>query len=162
MTVMRPRSAQGRFPPGIPSVYAFRMQSRWIWLLVVAVVIGVIALAAKVAPGALDDNDRRMQLIYLCIILAVLTGGLAARLQARPGTVLAQLGTWGVIFAAAMPWRICSGVVRPAKSSYTAGNGSRSSFAYFSSPSRAFWRPWAFTCDRYRQMPFSRSTLSKL
>ncbi len=76
------------------------MQSRWIWLLVAAVVIGVIALAAKVAPGALDDNDRRMQLIYLCIILAVLTGGLAARLQARPGTVLAQLGTWGVIFAA--------------------------------------------------------------
>jgi aspartyl protease family protein len=53
-----------------------------------------------VAPGALGDSDRRMQLIYLCVILAVLAGGLAARLQARPGTVLAQLGTWGVIFAA--------------------------------------------------------------
>ncbi len=76
------------------------MQSRWIWLLVAAVLIGVVALAASVAPGALDDTDKRMQLIYLCIILAVLTGGLAARLQARPGTVLAQLGTWGVIFAA--------------------------------------------------------------
>jgi aspartyl protease family protein len=62
--------------------------------------IGVVALAASVAPGALDDSDRRMQLIYLCVILAVLAGGLAARLQARPGTVLAQLGTWGVIFAA--------------------------------------------------------------
>jgi aspartyl protease family protein len=76
------------------------MQSRWIWLLVAAVLIGVVALAASVAPGALDDTDKRMQLIYLCVILAVLTGGLAARLQARPGTVLAQLGTWGVIFAA--------------------------------------------------------------
>jgi aspartyl protease family protein len=75
------------------------MQSRWIWLLVAAVLIGVIALAAGNAPGALDDDDKRMQLIYLCVILAALTGGLAARLQARPGTVLAQLGTWGVIFA---------------------------------------------------------------
>jgi aspartyl protease family protein len=62
--------------------------------------IGVIALAAGTAPDALDDTDKRMQLIYLCVILAALTGGLAARLQARPGTVLAQLGTWGVIFSA--------------------------------------------------------------
>jgi aspartyl protease family protein len=76
------------------------MHSRWIWLLVAAVLIGVVALAAKVAPGALNDDDKRMQLIYLCVILAVLTGGLAARLQARPGTTLAHLGTWGVIFAA--------------------------------------------------------------
>jgi aspartyl protease family protein len=76
------------------------MQSRWIWILVVAVVIGVIALAANVAPGVIDDPDRRWRLIYLCVILAALSGGLAARLQARPGTVIAQLGTWGVIFAA--------------------------------------------------------------
>jgi aspartyl protease family protein len=76
------------------------MQSRWIWILVVAVVVGVIALAASVAPGAMDDADRRWQLIYLCVVLVALTAGLAARLQARPGTVLAQLGTWGVIFAA--------------------------------------------------------------
>ena len=76
------------------------MQSRWIWILVVAVVIGVIALAASVAPGALDDPDRRMQLVYLCVVLAALTGGLAARLQARPGTTLAHLGTWAVLFAA--------------------------------------------------------------
>jgi aspartyl protease family protein len=76
------------------------MQSRWIWILVVAVVIGVIALAANLAPGAVDDPDRRWRLIYLCVILAALTGGLAARLQARPGTVIAQLGAWGVIFAA--------------------------------------------------------------
>jgi aspartyl protease family protein len=85
--------------PGAPG-YSGPMQSRWIWLLVAAVVIGVIALAASVAPGALDDNDRKLQLVYLCAILAVLSGGLAARLQARPGTVLAQLGTWGVIFSA--------------------------------------------------------------
>ena len=76
------------------------MQSRWIWLLVAAVLVGVVALAASNAPGALDDTDKRMQLVYLCVILAVLTGGLAARLQARPGTVLAQLGAWGIIFAA--------------------------------------------------------------
>jgi aspartyl protease family protein len=76
------------------------MKSKGIWLLVVAVLIGVIALAAKLAPGAPDDTDRMMQLIYLCVILAVLTGGLAARLQARPGTTLAHIGTWGVIFAA--------------------------------------------------------------
>jgi aspartyl protease family protein len=60
----------------------------------------VIALAASVAPGAMEDTDRRWQLIYLCVVLAALTGGLAARLQARPGTVIAQLGTWGVLFAA--------------------------------------------------------------
>jgi aspartyl protease family protein len=60
----------------------------------------VVALASKLAPGAPDDTDRTMQLIYLCVILAVLTGGLAARLQGRPGTTLAHLGTWGVIFAA--------------------------------------------------------------
>ena len=82
------------------AVYSLRMQSRWIWLLVVAVVIGVIALAASAAPGGLSDPEARLRLIYLCVILAALTGGLAARLQARPGTVLAQLGTWGVIFAA--------------------------------------------------------------
>jgi len=76
------------------------MQSRWIWLLVAAVLIGVVALAANVAPGALDGKDRMLQLIYLCVILVALTGGLAARLQARPGTTLAHLGTWGVIFAA--------------------------------------------------------------
>jgi aspartyl protease family protein len=82
------------------AVYSSPMQSRWIWLLVVAVVVGVIALAASVAPGGVNDTDKSLRLIYLCVILAVLTGGLAARLQARPGTVLAQLGTWGVIFAA--------------------------------------------------------------
>ena len=66
----------------------------------VAVVVGVIALAASAAPGGIDDSQKTLRLIYLCVILAVLTGGLAARLQARPGTVIAQLGTWGVIFAA--------------------------------------------------------------
>lgn len=76
------------------------MQTRWIWLLVVAVLIGVVAMAAKLAPGAPDDTERTARLIYLCVILAALSGGLAARLQARPGTTLAHLGTWGVIFAA--------------------------------------------------------------
>ena len=71
------------------------MKGGWIWLLVAAVVVGVIALAASVAPRALDDNESRVQLIYLCVILAALTGGLATRLQARPGTTLAHLGTWG-------------------------------------------------------------------
>jgi len=72
----------------------------WIWLLVVAVLVGVVAMAAKVAPGTLDDKDRLMQMLYLCVVLAVLCVGLAARLQARPGTVLSQLGAWAVIFAA--------------------------------------------------------------
>jgi aspartyl protease family protein len=76
------------------------MQSRWIWLLVVAIVIGVIALAVSAMPGGLSDTDQHLRLVYLCVILAVLSGGLAARLQAKPGTVIAQLGTWGVIFAA--------------------------------------------------------------
>jgi aspartyl protease family protein len=76
------------------------MQKAGIWLLVVAVLVGVVAMAAKLAPGAPDDTDRTLQLIYLCVILAVLAGGLAARLQARPGTTLAHLGTWGLIFAA--------------------------------------------------------------
>jgi aspartyl protease family protein len=43
-----------------------------IWLLVVAVLVGVVALAAKLAPGAPDDTDRTLQLIYLCVILAAL------------------------------------------------------------------------------------------
>ena len=103
MPVMRHQTVEGwakRLPGPGATVYSQPMQSRWIWLLVVAVVIGVVALAASVAPGAMNDTDRNLQLIYLCIILAALTGGLAARLQAKPGTVLAQLGTWGVVFAA--------------------------------------------------------------
>ena len=92
--------AQKVFPGLDAPVYARPMQSRWIWLLVVAVVVGVIALAASVAPGSLKDTEERLRLIYLCVILAALTGGLAARLQARPGTVLAQAGTWAVVFAA--------------------------------------------------------------
>jgi aspartyl protease family protein len=76
------------------------MQSRWIWLLVVAVVIGVVALAASAAPGGLSSGEDRLRLVYLCVILAALSGGLAARLQARPGTVIAQAGTWAVVFAA--------------------------------------------------------------
>ena len=80
--------------------YPCRMQSRWIWLLVVAIVIGVVALAASSAPGALAGSDQKLRLIYLCVILAALSGGLAARLQAKPGTAIAQLGTWAVVFAA--------------------------------------------------------------
>jgi len=76
------------------------MQSRWIWLLVVAIVIGVIALVASSAPGGFSGPEDKMRLIYLCIILAALSGGLAARLQAKPGTPIAQLGTWAVMFAA--------------------------------------------------------------
>ncbi|HVO02448.1 MAG TPA: TIGR02281 family clan AA aspartic protease [Candidatus Cybelea sp.] len=76
------------------------MRGGWIWLLVVAVMIGVIAMAAHVAPGGLNDPDRRLQLIYLCVVLLALSVGLAARLQARPGTVLSHLGAWGVLFAA--------------------------------------------------------------
>src|SRR3569623_1599744 len=75
------------------------MQRMGIWLLVVAVLGGVGALAAKLAPGAPTDSNRSAQRVYLCVILAVLAGGMAARLQARPGTTLAHLGTWGVIFA---------------------------------------------------------------
>lgn len=75
-------------------------RSSGIWLLVVAVLVGVVALAAHVGLGTLDSTDRRMQLLYLCLILAVLSGGLAARLQARPGTVISQIGAWCVIFAA--------------------------------------------------------------
>jgi aspartyl protease family protein len=77
-----------------------RMTRGWIWLLVVAVVTGVVMMAAHLGLGTFDDNTRRMQLLYFCIILAVLSGGVAARLQARPGTTLSQIGGWFVIFAA--------------------------------------------------------------
>lgn len=100
MPVMRRLGRSNRLCAFSAAVYSRHMQTRWIWLLVAAVLIGVVALAASTAPGTLNDGDKRMQLIYLCVILAALAGGLAARLQARPGTVLAQLGTWGVIFAA--------------------------------------------------------------
>ena len=76
------------------------MRSGWIWLLVVAVVIGVVAMAAHLAPGGLADNDQRLRLVYLCVVLAALSGGLAARLQAKPGTAMAHIGAWGVVFAA--------------------------------------------------------------
>jgi aspartyl protease family protein len=72
----------------------------WIWMLVVAVIAGVVLMAAHVGLGTLDDDDRRMQLVYLCVILAVLSVGLAARLQSRPGTAVSHLGAWCVIFAA--------------------------------------------------------------
>ncbi len=71
----------------------------WIWFLVVAVVFGVIMMAAHAGFGTIDDTERRMQLLYLCAIVAVLSGGVAARLQARPGTTISHIGAWCVIFA---------------------------------------------------------------
>jgi aspartyl protease family protein len=95
------------FPPGRSAAMlelygdnGLRMTRGWIWLLVVAVVVGVLMMAAHLGLGTFDDNTRRMQLLYFCIILAVLSGGVAARLQARPGTTLSQIGGWFVIFAA--------------------------------------------------------------
>jgi len=88
-------------PSPAPSMLAPMLgRGGWIWLLVAAIVVGMIAMAAHIAPGALDDDDRRLQLIYLCIVLAALSAGLAARLQARPGTSISHLGAWGVVFAA--------------------------------------------------------------
>ena len=76
------------------------MRLGWIWLLVVSVLIGVVAMAAKLAPGGLTDGEDKLRVIYLLVILAALSGGLAARLQAKPGTAIAQFGTWAVVFAA--------------------------------------------------------------
>jgi aspartyl protease family protein len=71
----------------------------WIWFLVVAVVAGVVMMAAHLGLGTFDDNDRRLRVLYLLIILAALSGGVAARLQARPGTTISHIGAWCVIFA---------------------------------------------------------------
>ena len=71
----------------------------WIWFLVVAVVAGVVMMAAHLGLGTFDDNDRRLRILYLLIILAALSGGVAARLQARPGTTISHIGAWCVIFA---------------------------------------------------------------
>jgi aspartyl protease family protein len=68
-------------------------RSGGIWLLVVAVLVGVVALAAHAGLGTLDGTDRRMQLLYLCLVLAA--GFLAPR-----GTTISHLGAWCVIFAA--------------------------------------------------------------
>jgi aspartyl protease family protein len=77
-----------------------RMNRRggWIWLLVVAVVAGIVMMAAHLGLGTFDDKDRTLQILYLCVILAVLSGGVAARLQSRPGTTISQIGAWCVIF----------------------------------------------------------------
>jgi len=72
----------------------------WIWFLVVAVVAGIVMMAAHLGLGALQDNDRVLRILYLCIILAALSAGVAARLQARPGTTISHIGAWCVIFAA--------------------------------------------------------------
>lgn len=75
----------------------------WVWLVVVVVLGGVVLLAMQAAPGsftnAARDGDKQMQLIYLLVILAALSVGVAARLQAKPGTALAHLGAWVLIFA---------------------------------------------------------------
>jgi aspartyl protease family protein len=75
----------------------------WVWVLVVVVLGGVVLLATRMVPGgaahALRDGDNGMHLIYLLVILAALSTGVAARLQARPGSTLAHLGAWVLIFA---------------------------------------------------------------
>jgi aspartyl protease family protein len=75
----------------------------WVWLLVVVVLGGVILLAMRIVPGGIadtaHDSDKQMRLIYLLVILAALSIGLAARIQARPGTAVAHLGAWVLIFA---------------------------------------------------------------
>jgi aspartyl protease family protein len=74
----------------------------WVWVLVVVVLGGVVLLVMRIAPGggaALQDHDNEMRLIYLLVILAALSAGVAARLQARPGSTLAHLGAWVLIFA---------------------------------------------------------------
>lgn len=71
----------------------------WIWLLVVAVVFGIVMMAAHLGLGTFNDNDRTLQILYLCVILAALSAGVAARLQARPGTTISHIGAWCVIFA---------------------------------------------------------------
>jgi aspartyl protease family protein len=71
----------------------------WVWFLVVAVVAGIVMMAAHLGLGTFNDNDRTLQILYLCLMLAALSVGVAARLQARPGTTLSHLGTWFVIFA---------------------------------------------------------------
>jgi aspartyl protease family protein len=71
----------------------------WIWLLVVAVAFGVVMMAAHLGLGTFTDADRLLQIVYFCIILAALSAGVAARLQARPGTAISQIGAWCVIFA---------------------------------------------------------------
>ncbi|HEY4163167.1 MAG TPA: TIGR02281 family clan AA aspartic protease [Dongiaceae bacterium] len=76
----------------------------WVWLLVVVVLGGVVLLAAQAVPGTTADaahgGDKQMRLIYLLVILAALSTGVAARLQAKPGSTLAHIGAWVLIFAA--------------------------------------------------------------
>jgi aspartyl protease family protein len=71
----------------------------WIWFLVVAVGAGIVMMAAHLGLGTFNDNDRLLQVLYFCVILAALSVGVAARLQARPGTAISHIGAWFVIFA---------------------------------------------------------------
>jgi aspartyl protease family protein len=77
------------------------MRNKWLPILA----IGLLILAGafflyRIAPGALDDDDSGMRLIYLVCLLAGIGGGFLTRLRFDTSRTLGQIGIWVAIFCA--------------------------------------------------------------
>lgn len=74
--------------------------NRWlIWALVAGGLVVALILILSQLSFALDDEDSRLRLIYLLLLLSVMGGGTFYRLRYDTGRALGQLAIWVVIFA---------------------------------------------------------------
>ncbi len=80
---------------GIPSA---RGKNRlFIWLIIVALIIGLFWYLSDRFPGALDDDNRLTQLVYLIALLVFVSAGFAGRRRPWKKS-LQQIAVWGGIF----------------------------------------------------------------
>lgn len=74
--------------------------NRWlIWALVAGGLIIALLLVIGQLSAALDDEDARLRLTYLLILLAAMGGGVFYRLRYDTSRTLGQVAIWVVIFA---------------------------------------------------------------
>ena len=76
-----------------------RNRSWQFWVLILGGSAVLVFFLNQRFPDVLDDGDNRMRLIYLVCLIALVGGGMFARLRYDMNRTLAQLAIWVAIFA---------------------------------------------------------------